>query len=296
LSTLGRAAVSAFSALSLAACNQSIEIGSKALAPDIQDSSMPPQSEAGAGSPAGGATDAGGTAGTGDAPDAGGAAGEPANPGILWSSGFETGDVSEWTVAGPVEGGTAEHAATTSVSPERTHSGSSAFKVVFDTTDGQDHSAELYRRVEAGAAYYGAWFLINEAHAPAVYWTIFDFFTEISAGDPSTRRGLWDLNLNSASVYFYDESSKRFVDATPRQPYPVGQWFHLEAYLVDAASGASQISVWQDGVQILDVLNLSMPAGQTLYWGIGTQTDNLTPPACTVYVDDASVSTARVGP
>jgi hypothetical protein len=284
--------------LLLSACQQSIEIGAApepaggapTNPPAITD--LPPAADP---PPSAGAAAVSGGGGAVSPEGAGGAAPEvPDVPeaGSLWHSDLESGDLSDFTAPGAATSGVNLHSATATVSSERAHSGSYAVKIELDAADGQDHLAELYRQIEPTPAYYGAWFFIDEMHAPAVYWTIFYFFAEKTAGLATTRQGMWDLNLNSSSVYFYDESSKQFVDASPKKPYPVGQWFHLEAYLNDANGGAA-LTVWLDGEQILQVSKLSMPPGGNVYWGIGSETDQLAPAHCTMYVDDATVSSVR---
>lgn len=296
-------ALSAFSWLLvsglLCACNQSIEIGEKLrVAEPVGDSSVPdPAAAAGAeAAPAG----AGGMPSPPvEQPDAAGAGGEPApaaSSGIIWSSSAESGDVLDWTEDGPAYGGELLQSVTRTVSMEQAHSGSSSVKLSFSTGDGQHHWAELYRKVETAPAYYSAWFFITEAHVPSVYWSVFYFFSEATPGDSTTRRALWDLNLNNESVYFYDEITKKFVDAAPRKPYAIGRWFQLEAYLDHPPGGGGRLVVWQDGEQILDIAELGVAPSDTLYWAIGSQTDQLSPAACTMYLDDAVISTTRSEP
>lgn len=295
------------SACLCAACDQSLEIG-VAFGPRGSDpASVVEEPVAGTANTGGGAVNLGGagttTAGgtqasendggaAGPGPDAAGAP----DRGVVWSTSVESGDTSDWTRDGSELGGTETHGATLEVSSEQAHSGSFAVKLSLDTSDGQDHGAELYRRVETNASYYSAWFFLTEAHTPAVYWSVFYFFTETKPGDRTTRRGLWDLNLNSTALYFYDETTKRFLDAAPQTPYPIGAWFHIEAYLEHPPNGAGQLRVWQDGVPILDVQGLGTPATDYVYWAVGSGTDRLTPVGCTMYVDDATISQSRVGP
>jgi hypothetical protein len=296
--------------VALSACSQAFELGSKQRAAETEPTSGR-AGIAGTASLAGSAADAGlagkigiapsagtgGAGGTGSVDDAAGqvsSAGE--DPGLNWSSNFETGNLSEWTNDGAAVSGSNQHAADASVSQDAAHGGSSAMKITFDTSDGRDHFAELYRLVEPGGAYYGAWYLIPESHAPAVYWSVLYFFTESKPGDPKTRHSLWDVNLNDSAVYFYDETTKRFVDSVTKPPYPIGRWFHLEVYLEHPAGGDAHIVVWQDGQQLFDVPALGMAPNESLYFALGSETDHLTPPNCVVYIDDASVSTRRVGP
>ena len=289
-------------------CEQSLEIGSV--------SSTNPSSDDGAANVGGSVAGSGAIASGGSAPsDSGNPTQEPggaragsgnttssrgtpnsaAEPSLLWSSGFEPGDTSEWSDDGAAVGGQFLHVATLAASTEQAHSGLYSVKLGFDTSDGQYHWSELYRRAETGSAYYSAWFYLVGAHTPAVYWTIFDFFSEGTPGDLNTRRGLWDLNLNAQSLYFYDESTQKFADASPQQPYPVGRWFQLEALLDYQPQGMSQLTIWQDGTQILDRHGLISPAATTLYWGLGSQTDQLSPPGCEMYIDDVAISRTRLG-
>lgn len=275
---------------SAVACQQSLEIGSISIA-DAPGGTAPsdvpaPDTDAGGGVAAAMPAAAAGASEVAGAP----------NGDVLWSSSLESGDVSDWTDDGPAAGGEQLHVATVQASTERAHTGSYSAKISFDTGDGDYHWAELFRAVASGAAYYSAWFYFEASHAPAVYWTLSNFFGETSAGDMATRHGLWDLNLNATSLYFYDETSGKYADASPALTYPVGRWFHVELFLDYAPPSTSHLSVWQDGTLILDRSNLQSPAGATLYWGIGSQTERLTPTACTLYVDDVVISRQRVGP
>ncbi|HEY2899902.1 MAG TPA: hypothetical protein VGL59_04950 [Polyangia bacterium] len=267
----------------LPACDQSLEIG-RMFAPSI---------DAGASvSDVGSAADAGVAIADSGAPDAM----EAPDAGILWFSGFETGDTSEWSAGGASAGGENDHLVTASVSPQPAHGGAQAWHISFDTADKVDHGAQVYRRVESGPAYYGAWFLIDQPHTPTTFWTVFSFFYEDQAGNSQARHGLWDLNLNSQIVYFYNEITKQFQDASPRQSYLVGQWFHLEARFAYEAGHIGHLTVWLDGVQILDLSNLAAAPTDYLYWAVGSETDSLAPTACTVSIDDATISTGRIGP
>jgi len=224
---------------------------------------------------------------------------EPADVGaatILWSSNAEAGDFSDWQRGGAVLGGTYQQMTAVSVSDQQpAHGGTHAYRISFDSSNGQDHMAEFYRRVEPAPAYYSAWFYLPEAHAPTTFWTVLYFFYQLQPGTASSRRGLWDINLNRQSPYFFDETSRRQVDAQPRKPYPIAQWFHLEAYFsYEGRNG--HIRVWLDGEQILDVANLGAAPSDDLYWGVGSDTDGLTPAGCTMYVDDVAIATSRLGP
>jgi hypothetical protein len=56
------------------------------------------------------------------------------------------------------------------------------------------------------------------------------------------------------------------------------------------------LSVWQDGELILDLTSLSPAPSEHVYWAIGTQSDQLSPSKCSLFADDAVISSGRVGP
>jgi len=273
----------------LPACHQSIEIGVKSggetvdamRPPDVVQDTTPPPPD---------------LAPPFDAPLDVAAEADGADPGILWSSDFETGDLSEWMQGGMAVGGTNQHLVTVTVSPDQAQHGQSSAKIVFSAADGQDHLAEFYRKVADVPAYYSAWFYINEAHTPGPYWQLLYFFYEDLAGNAGTRHGLWTFNMNSKTIFYYNEKTRDIADTVPSIPYPVGRWFHFEVYFAYDPPRNGHLTVWQDGVQVMDLPNQGAPPNDNLYWAIGSETDKLTPAACTMYVDDAAISTRRLGP
>jgi hypothetical protein len=78
---------------------------------------------------------------------------------------------------------------------------------------------------------------------------------------------------------------------------PVGQWLHVEVYLDQSSEYTGRITVWQDGVQIYDMDNVKTkyPDGDNR-WSINAYGAGISPMPFTVYVDDAAVSTSRIGP
>ncbi|HEY2900499.1 MAG TPA: hypothetical protein VGL59_07985 [Polyangia bacterium] len=288
----GRIFVLGLCAWSFAACARDLEIGkSAAIAPgndggiDVSapvDTSLPPPPVDSAPPP----VDSGVDQATETPPGT-----------LLWKSDLEIGDFSEWTADGPAIGGAFSNKyVTKSVSGEQTHGGSQAIKISFDTSDGaDDHQVEFYRQVESSPAYYSAWFYIDGPHTPTTYWSIFFFFYS-PANNPIPGHGLWDVNLNSKMIpEFFNETNMR-TTASTAMAYPVGKWFQLEARFSYLPSQNGQLQVWKDGIEILNVPNLGMAPGDNLYWAIGSDNDSMTPSKCTMYIDDAKISTTRVGP
>ena len=75
------------------------------------------------------------------------------------------------------------------------------------------------------------------------------------------------------------------------------EWFHIEIYLQQSTGYTGRLTVWQDGVEIYDMVNVKTkyPDGNN-EWSINTYGASINPMPLTLYVDDAAVSTTRVGP
>jgi len=214
---------------------------------------------------------------------------------ILWSSNTESGDLTDWTGNGAAAGGSFVHQADLSASQDVAHSGTYSIRIGFDTADNQAHGGVVYHRMESTPAYYAAWFFIPVGQQ-RTWWTLFDFFSEREPGNWTSRQELWNVNINRTTLYFYDERSMAPIDAILRKPFPTGQWVHVETYCAYEPAHGGHIKVWQDGDLILDVSNLADFPNLPLYWGIGSEDNGTSPSASTLYADDATISTVRVGP
>jgi len=220
---------------------------------------------------------------------------------VLWSADHETGDLSQWHSGGDSEGGDYQSGGTLAISSEQAHSGSYSVKMTIDTSDAADHTARVYRRAVAGPAYYSAWFYFTEAHTPDIWWSIFLIRAQTSPSDPGTFKNLWDVNLERPSsgemiISFFDHLSNNDTHASFPKPVPVAQWTHFEAYLEYAPPNGTRLTFWQDGDAVLDLMGLGDAPAPYLFWAIGNGANNLTPPVSTLYIDDAVISTTRLGP
>jgi hypothetical protein len=228
-------------------------------------------------------------------------AGEGGRQGVvLWSSDHETGDLSAWQEGGASEGGAYRIDGIVEPSTEQAHRGTYALKATIDTTDGRDHLARVYRRTVDGGAYYSAWFLWPEAHVPAEWWSVFLFRAGVYQDQPNNSTNLWDLYVASDAaglgLSLFDHLTQKTTPALPNISLPVGSWVHLEAYFAYQPPDGTRITVWVDGVLALDLSGLGEAPSSELYWAIGNGSNGLTPPRSVLYIDDAAISTARLGP
>jgi hypothetical protein len=79
---------------------------------------------------------------------------------------------------------------------------------------------------------------------------------------------------------------------------PVDRWVHLEAYYKHSYPNANsgRVTFWQDGQQIYDVPNVDTTNSANLTWSLNNYCDTLSPSSATIYIDDAAISTSRIGP
>jgi len=234
---------------------------------------------------------------------------------ILWAGDHEEGNMSDWyTPAGGGEfnSGNAVSGASTDVA----HSGRYSAKATI-TTPPSPSAVRLFRWTESRPnpeAYYGAWFYFPRVYT-ANWWFIDQFKSRsCSSCDPDpfwfvqvANRANGNMYLNL--VWWYGpwpggtvegphagEFGGRTYEQTIKD-LPTNQWVHLEIFLRQSASFNGQIIVWQDGVEILRQDNV-----KTRYpfmgdeWSLASYAGSISPGPATIYIDDATISTARLGP
>jgi hypothetical protein len=224
------------------------------------------------------------------------------SPEFLWWTDHESGDLSGWTgddggYVWTSEGGTVE------VVTNPTRSGRYALRsaVVASSSATKPSSGLVSRNGSLPTeAYYSAWFYVPEAVIPTQYWLFFKFRSRSTESTTSTAVELWDLDLMSDGasgltlrLYHHDTGDETAL-ATPT--VPLGRWFQTEAFYRAANDASGRLTVWVDGVNLFDVTG--KPTAPTPYveWGVGGAADAITPPSATLYIDDAAITTERLGP
>lgn len=236
--------------------------------------------------------------------------------GIVWSADMETADLSQWTVGG-THGGSYDSGdcirPPSGTSTEHAHSGHYSMKMSIDTSS-QESGCREFRHEESlsgDSYYYGAWFYLPSYIVVGNYWNIFQFKSETAIeNDP-----FWIIDLlNHAGIrndsmrlalrwkgvlpgpHEGEGTSVRYYYQTLRD-VPVGRWFHIEAYLRQSNGYDGQITIWQDGAQLfdLDQVRTKYQNGDQR-WSVDSFSNWLDPSFVSLYVDDATVSTSRVGP
>jgi hypothetical protein len=227
----------------------------------------------------------------------------PPTAGVIWRADHETGDLSQWTEN---EDGAVWNSGTgvASITDRVAHSGRYAAQLSITGANqfgGEPHAVRIFRYKESqrGAPlYYSAWYYFPERFTPEVWWNLFQFKSK----SPTRNDAFWQLNVanrRDGQMYLYLRNwvnSKSYVQTVAN--LPVGQWVHIEVYYQQGI-GDGRITVWQDGVQLWDLSGITTKypdSYQSANWSLNNYTDSIVPNDATIYIDDAVISTTRVGP
>lgn len=257
---------------------------------------------------------------------------------ILWSADHEEGDLSDWTFPGSKWPGggilnSGGDEAVASATSRFAHSGRFAAQATIrGAVRGQrgpravrlmrwtDRPWDQQGQAFPAEAFYSTWLLIPQVYNPNKYapwdpgdggwWNVMQFKAH-DANDQS--QPMWTLNIahedSAGQMHFYLYSPVNTPgtrEQTQPAPLPVGRWFHVEAFYRASHEAAGEITVWQDGKQILHAAGVrTLASGEhpDVVWGIGNYTDHIATNrresgepaegAATLYFDDAIVSTKR---
>lgn len=234
----------------------------------------------------------------------GACSGEPANvgqsPEVLWWTDHETGDVSDWTREGGstwTSGGGKVEVVSTFV-----RSGRFALRSTVSSSSATAKSAGIAIRAALTPAEtcYSAWFYVPMAVTTTGYWLIYKFRSRSVVDQPSSDVDMWDLDVVGGqnkslvlALYRHDRDERAVAETVS---VPIGRWFQLESCLLAASDDTGRLSVWLDGVTAFELTaQLTMPS-QYVEWNVGSIAEAINPSSVSVYVDDAAVSTRRLGP
>jgi hypothetical protein len=218
---------------------------------------------------------------------------------VLWSTDHESGDLSDWSLAGG--GGVLEQApdATAVISQDFAHSGQWAARLT-NQAMGTMKEAHLWRDGNfPQEAYYSAWYYLPQSVQTTVDWTIMQF-RERTTSDPAVIALHYDIDLRSLPdgetiLWFFDHDPVYLREPTPTPaiPVPIGAWFRLEVFYRHALDDTGRLTVWQDGVLVYDITGRSTGTNSNVYWTPCTVGYDTIPEAAVIYVDDAMISLRR---
>lgn len=220
-------------------------------------------------------------------------------PELLWGANHETGDLSQWTEGqngeAVFDSGTGGVTITRAVS----HSGQYGLNLTITNALGvEDQGARIFRWAENPVeAYYGVWLYFPEEYAAGPWWNVFQFKSKRDESEP-----IWSLNIDNqpdGEMYFYlwDSLSEQSHGPPGRiKAIPVRRWFHIEAFYRRTIDSTGRITIWQDGVEIIDVDGVQTATSEYGQWSVNNYASRVEPSNVTIFADDATISATRVGP
>lgn len=226
---------------------------------------------------------------------------------VLWSADFETDDLSQWNA--DREGGIYQESAlqTASIIASPTHGGGHAAKITITPPSNTMPCVNyIYRQAPTPpGVYYGVWVFLPHSYVVPEYLNLIHFAGS-TTNDDSALVSIWDVDIQSQadgslSAYLFRFPVSNFTqglryDQSVPIPMPIGQWVHFEVFFHRATTPIGAIAVWQDGVLIFDVAQVATAPTDFVRWNVGGASATISPSPADVFIDDAAITTARLGP
>ncbi len=237
-----------------------------------------------------------------------------------WVAGHESGDLSEWarvSISGDAEARVTEEVA---------HSGRFANALTIRNADGGSPSPGVRMAVEKvqplpdsdpnnlpPEAFYSVYYYFPQA-VDSTWWNVYQWKQAYVRSDGSqTRHPVYTVNveLRSDGAMYFKLRSKVGANGEYVQPgstpassstaIPTGTWVHLECFYRWSQQPDGRISCWQDGELLWDVSGIitefDLPYNtRKRQWTVNNYANDTTPETHTIFVDDAAVSSYRLGP
>ena len=246
---------------------------------------------------------------------------------VVWTGDMEEGSLADWYYpstgpSGDYGGGLYNSGRYEAVaSQDRAHTGSTALRARIWTPSSPTSGVRAFRWRESRlyrAAYYSAWFYVPTSYTltgdPCCgrYWNLFQFKSRSTTGRNDPVWALYVGNRPTGELYVYagwgwggtaiagpyatsDVSGKNYSQSVAN--LPIGRWTRIEAFLRESKDFDGRLTVWQDGVQLFDFVNIRTSYDNPDYnswhasneWSVNLYSDGLSPDPATIYIDDAQI-------
>ncbi len=219
---------------------------------------------------------------------------------VLWSTGFESGNISDWNSDGGgdfIRQGVSGKATVVSFP---VHSGKYAVALEIDLSAGGSQAAYLFRwkALPTKENYFSAWYYIPSNINPGAWWNIWQW-KSLSSSNVSTP--MWSLdagtagNTNPVSLMLYYRPDSNSLKKIYRQTNPIAvprdRWFLIEGFYRLDTGNSGRVAIWQDGQKIFDVPSAHTALTDTpIQWSVNNYTDSISPSHVSIYVDDVAIS------
>ncbi len=221
---------------------------------------------------------------------------------ILWAAHHESGDLSEWV--SDDKGGFSIPTPHTSVKISKDYAHSGKYSVRLANATVSDYAEARLWRTDAypQAAYYSAWYYLPRGYQTTTQWTMMQLRIP-APNDGDALSPLLNVDLRSLpggnlilSVYDYRPQYLRPATPDPAVPVPIGSWFQVQAFFDSSSGPNGRFVLWLDDHLLYDLQRpFNLPDGRVNF-SVCNVTQGLSPPDSVIYVDDATVSLARVDP
>lgn len=236
----------------------------------------------------------------------------------LYYADVETGDLSQWTgdrspqTGWRLGGVWLSGSAQASASRDYAHSGSYSVALTVDGSGG----ARMARRglpdnpSLPDDAYYSAWYYFPYTFDVHQFNNVFQWKRAFD----NTSQPVYSVNIynrSDGSLYFLlndkvgDDGGYKTSgwgnQASASINIPIGQWVHLECRFRWSTNPDGQVQCWQDGVELWNIQNVitDLDKGDIEHprqWAVNNYSNGMDPSRVTFYIDDAAISTSRLGP
>ena len=238
----------------------------------------------------------------------------------LWSAGMESGTLDEWREDGG--GGLANSGSfEATVSTMVAHDGARSLRARIYTPSAPSSGVRAFRWAEGRAnrsLYYSVWVYFPaqlRVTTQGDFANLIQFKSRSANGsrnDPvwafyGTPDGNGGMYLRAgwgwggtplAGPRPGNGVGGKWFEPTRRVSLPVGRWTHLEAYLSESKDFDGRLTLWQDGVQVLDLSGIRTSYPNCSYnswcasneWSVNLYSDGLSPNPATMYLDSAAIS------
>ncbi len=238
---------------------------------------------------------------------------------VVWMANHESGNMAEWKKDHPTkpnqDSGVCMRPGK-GVTREKAHTGNYALKMSIQSWFPHSGCRTFrYPEIKSGTDYYYSAWILFPVHYTVNGWTnIMQFKAKplVGTGGSTLFWVLRLLNRENGAMYFQLQWDKENKLPGPTIQDPIGArkiydqtivdvkpntWTHVELFLKQSSEFEGQIVVWQDGIEIFNITDIrtKMPDGYNT-WSINSYGGDITPDPFTVYVDDAAISSERLGP
>ena len=237
-------------------------------------------------------------------------------PEVVWSSGLETGTLSEWSEQ--VNTGSAVTTVVTAASQGiAAHSGAYVMKQAVTGASGGTRMfryPEIINYSRSGTTFYWSWW---DYYPAPITFSIYDSYIiwgVVGKDSTSNYNPLWNIvftntgrqlllvwspnNMAPADGPHAGETGKRYY--TSNVAVPVGQWVYFETMITPKADFTGALKIWMNGQLVFDLSQVKMmypdtgqgdPLMALEQTGYGS---NLTPTPAVHYLDDFTLSLGRI--